>query len=344
MIDWKDPKRTDVLHFKMVDPNNLDQIYGDLDLVQLSSTTITYGYYTDTRYSSSIKFLRENNYVENMWIRIIHEVPADNYTKELGTFIPISPQIDYNGTITVSYDLQSPLWALTNDFCTSSFTVAKNTSYLNAFAKACDNCHRPYLFKNANDYKPQKAVVFEAGTSYLNILMDISNATNNRVDVDGHGRITLSPSIDKKTLSPSWELDADDPRSMIIKGSIKMEAGTDERPNRTIVINNSIVGVADLPDGSEFSAAQRGYIKAKTYSVSTANNKSKAESLAKSYLDGFSKNTEWSMETLYFPAQCGENITFILEGKKHLCMVQSIDPVKLDTMTMSLTLKEISDG
>ena len=28
MIDWKDPKRTDVIHFQMVDPNNLDEVFG----------------------------------------------------------------------------------------------------------------------------------------------------------------------------------------------------------------------------------------------------------------------------------------------------------------------------
>jgi hypothetical protein len=66
--------------------------------------------------------------------------------------------------------------------------------------------------------------------------------------------------------------------------------------------------------------------------------------MAQKYLDGFAKNTQWSMDTLYFPAKCGENVIFTIEGQKHLCMIQSIDPVNLDTMTMSITLKEVSDG
>ena len=63
MIDWADPKRTDVIRFIMVDPNNLDETYGEIDDVQLGSSDITYGYYTDTRYSSKITFLADNNYI-----------------------------------------------------------------------------------------------------------------------------------------------------------------------------------------------------------------------------------------------------------------------------------------
>ena len=344
MIDWKDPKRTDVIHFKMVDPNNLDEVYGDIDLVQFDGTTITYGYYTDTRYSSQITFLRDNNYVDNMWIRIIHEVPSENYVNELGTFIPTSPNVNYDGTVTKTFALQSPLWALKSDYVTKSFTVAKNTSYLTAFKNACEKTNRAYILANPNDYKSQKGVVYEAGTSYLDVLMDLADASNNRVDIDGHGRLIFSPLEDFQTLTPSWELDVDDPRSMIVQGSVKMEPETEERPNRTIVINDKYVGVADLPDGEEYSASQRGYVLAKTYSVSSVKSNVQAKSLAQSYLDGFSKNTQWSMETLYFPAKCGDNVYFTIEGKRHICMIQSIDPVNLDTMTMSITLKEVSDG
>ena len=60
-IDWADPKRTDVIRFQMVDPNNLDSAFGDIEDVQKGSSSLTYGYYTDTRYSSKIVFLKGNN-------------------------------------------------------------------------------------------------------------------------------------------------------------------------------------------------------------------------------------------------------------------------------------------
>ena len=341
MIDWKDPKRTDVIHFQMVDPNNLDQVYGDIEDVQLGSSSVTYGYYTDTRYSSSVTFLHGNNYIPNMWVRIIHEVPAENYVNELGTFVPVSPNVNYGGAVTDSFNLQSPLWALSNDLCTSVFTIGKGTSFLSAFQRVCDICNRPYIFDNPNDWKPTSAVVYEAGTSYLEILYGIADSTNNRINLDGHGRIILSPCIDMKFLSPAWELNTDDQRSMIIENTVKMEPESDEIPNRTIVICGSYVGVADLPDGVEYSAAQRGYIKAQKYSGQGLNSNAAAQSLAQAYLDGFSKVTQWTMETLYFPAQCGDTVYFSIGGVKHLCMIQSIDPVELSTMTMKLTLREV---
>lgn len=344
MIDWADPKRTDVIHFVMVDPNNLDNAYGDIDDVQLGSSTITYGYYTDTRYSSRITFLKDNNYVRNAWIRIVHEVPAEGYSNELGTFVPTSPDVQYNGAVMESYTLQSPLWAMMNDLTTASFSIGKGTSFVSAFERVCDTCKRPYILQNPNDWMAQQAVVYEAGTSYFDIISDIASATNNNIELDGHGRITLSPLSDMRYLSPSWDIDADSSRSIVIQGSIRMEPDAEEIPNRIIVVGGAYVGVADLPDGSEYSAAQRGYVKAEKYSGSGVKDSAQAKSLAKAYLDSYAKVTQWSMTTLYFPAKCGENVRFTLDGKKHICMIQSIDPVDLDTMTMKITLREVTDG
>lgn len=344
MIDWADPKRTDVIRFLMVDPNDLDAAYGDIDDVQLGSSSITYGYYTDTRSSSKITFLRGNNYVKNAWIRIVHEVPAEDYVNELGTFVPVSPNVQYGGAVTESYDLQSPLWALKDDLYPYCFSIAKGASFVQAFKTVCGMCKRPYLLQNPNDFAAEQAVVFEAGTSFLDILYDISENSYNHIDLDGHGRITLSPVTELQYRSPSWELDADDPRSMIIEGSVKMEPEAEEIPNRTIVVQGNYVGVADLPEGAEYSAAQRGYVKTQKYSGSGINSSAQAEALAKAYLNGFSKITQWTMETMYFPAKCGETVYFTIDGVKHLCMIQSIDPVALDTMTMKLTLREASNG
>lgn len=344
MIDWADPKRTDVIRFLMVDPNDLDAVYGEIDDVQLGSSSITYGYYTDTRYSSRITFLRGNNYVKNAWIRIIHEVPSEGYVNELGTFVPTSPNVQYGGADTVTYDLQSPLWALSNDLTTSIMSLSSGSGFSSAFTVVCNICGRPYLIKNPNNSSTTKTIVYEAGTSYLDILLDISGTANNRINVDGHGRIILEPLTDMRYLSPSWDLNVDDPRSLIIEGSVKMEPQSDEIPNRVIVMNGSYIGIADIPAGAEYSAAQRGYVKAQKYNGTGVNSVAAAQSLAQAYLDGFSKITQWTMDTMYFPAKVGENVYFTIDGEKHLCMIQSIDPVNLDTMTMKITLREVANG
>lgn len=346
-IDWRDPAREDVIHFQMVSQNNLDEVYGDLTDVQLGSSSITYGYYTDTRYSSGISFLKSNNYVENAWVRIIHEVPAKDYVMELGTFIPTAPKENRNGVTStiVSLDLQSPLWGLKDDLTTSKFSIGKNTSLIDAFKQVCKTCNRPYILNNPHKVNTTNSIVYDVGESYLDILFDLCDKTDNRIDLDGHGRIVLSPTVDHSSATPMWTLDYDDPRSMIIEGSIKKESGIDDLENRIIVVNGSIVGVSDIPNGYIFSRHQRGYTKAKKYSDSSATTKAKAEKIAKQLLDSSSLNVQWTMDCLYFPCSCGENVTFILDGEKHYCMIQSIDPLNLETMTISLTLKEVDyDG
>ena len=343
MIDWRDPARRDIIRFQMVDPNNLDEVYGDLTDVQLGSSSILYGYETDTRYSSGISFLKSNNYVENAWIRIIHEVPSEGYSNELGTFIPTSPSETRRGAIIISLDLQSPLWGLKEDLTTAKFNIGKKTSILDAIKRICDTCNRPYIFNNPNDVTVSKAIVYDVGESYLSILFDLCDQTQNRMDVDGHGRLTFGPAPDHANITPTWTLDYDDPRSMIIEGSVKMETSVDEMPSRAIVVNGNNIGVADLADGISYSAHQRGYIKAKKYEDKSANNKTKANSSAQEKLKGFTKTAEWSMECLYFPGYPGENVIFVLDGEKHICMIQSIDSVKLDTMTMGVNLKEVLD-
>lgn len=339
MIDWRDPARRDDIRFVMVDPNNLDEVYGDLEDVQLGSTSITYGYYADTRYSSGISFLKFNNYVPNAWIRIIHDVPLEGYSNELGTFIPTSPSESWSGAVIIKLDLQSPLWGLKDDLLTSKLSIGKSTSVLNAFKAVCESSNRPFIFENPNDYRTTKAIVYAVGTSKLQVLFDLCDMTGNRMDLDGHGRIILSPDPDQTTLTPTWTLDADDTRSMIIQGSIEMDSEIDDLPSRAIVVNGNNVGVADLDAGIEYSAQQRGYIKAKKY-----DGKGNVQSLAKMYLDTASKIVHYKMNTLYFPCKCGENVTFILDGEKHICMIQSIDPLNLETMTMGLTLREIFYG
>lgn len=343
MIDWRDPARRDVIRFQMIDPNNLDEVYGDLTDVQLGSSSILYGYETDTRYSSGISFLKSNNYVENAWVRIIHEVPSDGYVNELGTFIPTSPSETRQGAVIVSLDLQSPLWGLKEDLITSKFSVGKKTSLLEAIKRICDTCNRPYIFNNPNDVTADKAIVYDVGESYLSILFDLCDQTNNRMDLDGHGRITFGPSPDHATLTPIWTLDYDDPRSMIIEGSLKMETSVDEMPNRAIVVNEKNIGVADVADGLSYSIRQRGYVKAEKYEDKKATNKTKANDSAVSHLKKFTKTAEWTMDCLYFPCHPGDNVTFVLDGIKHACMIHNIDSLELETMTMGLTLKEVLD-
>ena len=341
MIDWRDPARRDEIRFQMVDPNDLDTVYADLTDVQLGSSSITYGYNTDTRYASGISFLKSNNYIENAWVRIIHDVPSENYSNELGTFIPSSPSEKRKGAVIVNLDLQSPLWGLKDDMLTAKFSIGKNTPLLDAMIRIMDSTNRPYLLNNPNNAIAYNAIVYDVGETKLKILHDLANQTSNRLDVDGHGRLIIEPIPKHARITPQWTLDYDDPRSMIIEGSLKMESEIVDLPSRAIVVNGNNIGYADLADGVSYSAHQRGYIKAQKYEDSNANTAAKAAESARRFLNEATKAVVWSMDALYFPCQCGDNVNFILDGEKHVCMIESIDPLRLQTMTMGLTLREV---
>ena len=341
-IDWRDPARSDVLHFVMVDPNNLDEIYGDLEDVQLGSTSLTWGWNADTVSSCGLSFLKGANYVPNAWIRVIHEVPAAGYARELGTYIPTAPTESLKGARVVRLDLQSPLWGLKDDLLPERFAVGRGGSLLAAMGRVLDRCSRPYVVCGAFDLKAPEAVVYDIGTSCLQILRDLAALTGNRLDLDGHGRVLIAPVPDHRTLTPAWTLDADDPRSVIIEGSVSTETNLDELPSRAIVVNGGYVGVADLGADSPYSAQLRGYTRAVSVSDKAVASRAAAQRLARQYLDEASLARLWKMQALYFPARCGENVTFILDGEKHVCMIQSVDPLKLDSMTMTLTIREVN--
>lgn len=54
-VDWADQTRRDVLTFQMVSPTNIEQVYGELDGVDLSGSSLTAAYYTDTRTSGKLR-------------------------------------------------------------------------------------------------------------------------------------------------------------------------------------------------------------------------------------------------------------------------------------------------
>lgn len=349
-IDWADPRREDVFRFVMVDPNNLNLAYGELDDVLLDETSLRYGYYTDTRASGEINFL-EGNYVPGSWIRVIHEVPAANYQKELGTFIPVSPSSQIKGEAVVqSRVLQSALWGIKDDLAPNHFSIAKNGKAIDAFQKACSICGREYVIDGAGDYKYTTAKSYEIGESYLSILFDIADRGQNRLDVDGHGHIVLRGYINPANATPVWTLDVDDPRSIIRDGSLTMTSTINEVANKTIVLytngKKEISAFAELPADSEYSRGARGYTIAELYSVNSLSpaKTSTARSMAERYLKTNEKSIQWQMDTLYFPCECGDTVNLLIGGELHVCMIQTIDPLNLATMTMSLVLKELHNG
>ena len=348
MTDWFDAARDDEITIMMVDPNNLGKNYGVLTGAILKSTSLSYGYDVETRTSGSISLLDGTNYVKNSWLRFHHTVKSDDYHNELGTYILTNPVESYTGEGYVrTYDMYSVLWGIKEDLYPGNFQIAAKTSSDDAFKMLCNSCKRDYVITGTNKYTYENAAIFEVGESYLNMLYSVASASNNRIDVDGHGNITLSRYVQPNKITPSWTLDVDDPRSIIIEGSISMDSSIEDTPSRIIVTdtsgNNVILAYSDVPNNSEFSASKRGYIKAELMS----DLKPSSYAMAKAYSDAYAKATvktvEWKMSTLYFPCKPGQTCVFIKNKEKHNCLIDTVDSLNLETMTMDITLKELTE-
>ena len=348
MIDWKSPDRKDTFHFLLVDPHNLDIVRGEIKNVILDDTSITMGYDTDTRVSGSIGVPSSEN-IMSSWVRIIHEVEVESYRKELGTFVPVNPSVSKkSGLESASYDLQSTLWTMQNNLCPYHFSIGAGAYSSDVFARICDTCEREYLIlSDANNYRYTSSLIYEMGSSYLDDLYDTCSISRNRANVDGHGRILLSKYVNPAYITPSWSLDYDDARSMII-GGIEISNTDYDMPNRVIVIYNNddkeIYAYADASEKYSFSHAKRGYVMAETHNVSDLSpaTQANAQTLANQYLEeSISGVTEYKFTSLYFPCNIGETLMLTFNQKAHHCLIKSIDPINLGNMTMGLTLREV---
>ena len=60
----------------MVSQTNLNNSLGELRDVDLSSSSLTYDYYSDTRTSGKLTFHGASQYIRGSFIRIVYTVPS----------------------------------------------------------------------------------------------------------------------------------------------------------------------------------------------------------------------------------------------------------------------------
>lgn len=348
MIDWRDRTRVDEIHVRMVDPHNLDIDRGELEHLILSDCSISYGYETDTRVSA--KLVTEGcNYIPGSWLRIIHK--SGDYQKELGTFVVIDdPSWDYKGGLKIySYELQSVLWTLQKDLVLGHLSIGAGAYALDVIKRICNTCGRAYVFNNPNNYRYSAAKVYEACDSYLTDTFDICSTSTNRLDVDGHGRITVSKYYAPSQIEPAWDIVDADPRTLLLSSSISGSSNAHEVPSRAIVVytngDSEIIAAADRTSDSPLSAAQRGYTIAEKYQVSDLSpaTQAGAQALAQDNLSRNVVTTQLDASFLYFPCVPGETMYLTLGGVKKKYLIKTIDPVSLkNPMTIKTTLKEVT--
>lgn len=359
--DWLDLSRRDEIEFVMVSAQSLDQPLGVLTGVDLSSSDITSAYYTDSRTVATLQFLDAEQYIPNSRIRIIHRIPEWGYENELGTYwVGDNPMSRKYNSWHANFTLNSMLEGLASDLAVAPWTVNVGASFKEAFMQMLTQRSVEYNLNAAKDGHSGSVYVYDTGSSYLSRLYDLCAISGNRLDVDGHGVVTVEPYISPRSKAPKFRLDLADLRG-IVEDDISLTTTALTIPNRCIVtyyyddewnrdIRHEITAYADATGNN--SIKTKGYVVADFYEVTELNPPTyeQALSIAQSRLEqAQTEKVEWELTTAYFPVWEGDTVELVVhdgpaeyQGVRH-CLVKS-QRINLSTMTMELTLKETASG
>ena len=361
--DWRDTTRTDRISFQMVNPTDLEASMGELEGVEIGSASLSCGYYTDTRTSGKLTVIGEN-WVRGSFIRIVHQVPEWGYSHELGTYLVTNDDRQReNGSWAYDLTLQSMLFGLSTDKLVRPWAISQNAMMLKAAAQCLDNAGRPHDFTGAVDYRFKGARIMETGTDRLSIMYALAQLGGNRLDVDGHGNVTMSKYVRPASKAPVWRIDLADPRGVALDG---LSGSTDylEMPNIVGVcytynttkngksVQQEINASAQVSADNPHSGAVRGYnvVDFRSLSEMSPATAARAQQLAQQYLANDSvEHVEWQLSTIYLPIWEGDTVELVIsdgeeayQGVRH-CLVKNVD-LQLSDMTMRLTLKETASG
>lgn len=355
--NWKNLAHTNDVEIQMISQNDGHTILKNLTGVELAGSYISMGYYTDSRQQAVINTVN-SNYIRNSFIKIIHKVPEWNYAKSLGVFAVTND----NGSLkpnkyVAPLRCSSMLYLESLDFAATPKVINKNATILDVFKSISSQSRRRYsIDSNINNYKFSSTYILEAGKSTLDRLFTLSNASKNRIDVDGDGLIHVSPYILPNNKTPVFRFDLADENGMIID-ELSRSSNYLELPTRVVVYHSYsdsagnekyIYGYADST--GQLSEGYKGYriVDFIEEPELTPRTKARADALAKSYLAVNTKELiEWEFSCPYIPLWEGDVVTLnINDGPTQYrglrkCLVKSIK-INLDTFIMDLTLKETS--
>lgn len=366
-MDWKDLTRRGELHAYLVSPNNLDVVEEELLGIDWSSLKITGAYYSDCRTSGSIRTHYANwnqDDAHTPFVRIVYEIPEWNYIRELGTFIVRNdPQDIAEGTHRTDLELQSMLYALSLEYPERKKALAPGALVSTAMKSELNDAGLAYVFDDINEYQITGLAILENNKSRLARMFTLTEVSNNRLEVDGHGRIRLSRYVVPHYKTPTMRIDLNDPQG-IVKDGIKRTSNYLQQPSEAVVVykwtdyengesvEHEITAKATVKLGDHASVGARGYKITDFQEVNDLSPRTaqRAYNLASEKLHKQSATkTEWQISTTYLPLWEGDVVElYVPYGADQYkgirkCLVKNIE-LSGEYLDMTLTLKETSGG
>lgn len=345
-MDWRDRTRIDRFAYEMVDPHNLAVTLGWMH--NITSGSITQGYYSDTRISGKLEGVK-TGYIVNSIIRIYHYVDDENFSEILGTFFVSDLSVKVKGNLEIeSFELTSMLTRISNDYLEHHYTYGNGTSYLNII--------KEMMFKWDIDYEIDDNVahkyvtgskIYECEDNKLSTLFDICDVLDARMDVAPNGVVTI-----KKYILPSKRepIEALSTTNKTILSEITIDEPRYDAINRVLCHykkdDADVSAVADVSAEYVYAYANSGVRRTQKETVDELQPPyyQNLQQVAKNKLadiEGGSRTKE--LNCIYFPCDMGDVITLKdNEGTKRY-MMQNRDIDLKQAMPCAVTLKEIYD-
>lgn len=348
---WEDGAREDVITLQRVTPRHVDDVIGEVPHIVLSDCSLTFGYYTDNRVQGSICY--EGTWDGDLsYLRLVHECPDYGYRNELATLVIDSiTDTSQKGSVKTKLTCQSMLWALADDKTDWCYAIGAGALANDVVASICDEGGFQHLvMPGAGDHRYQQTVVYKIEDSRLSILFDAAADAGNRLDVDGHGRITVTHYTPPAERDPDWLLDANSPRSIVIDEGDDKETSLGDAYGRTIVVytngNEQVAGGVEAPSDAIASWQRRGYLRANVHTLNEMNppTREHAAQIAKSYQsEDIDVGVKRNIKCMYFPIVAGDMVRYIdTAGNSAKYLAQEVT-ANLADMTVNLTLKREGD-
>ena len=357
-FDWSDLNHTWDISIVQLAPANMKDVWGELQGVDLSTATISEGYYTDTRVQAKLDYYdapRERQ----AFIQVQARVPEWGYTTILGTFLPTSDDVTFSGgAMKTTLNLESMLYALDLQAMPAPWIIKSWTNFNTFATQLLKTCNRPWVNKDLKNYTYTSNVAYSTGTTYLSALYDACNTSNNRLGVAGDGCITIEPYLLPARRTPVFSLDITDSKS-IVKDSVSRTSDYLSLPTDCVVYyNRNNEDVSDVvrgyaSNGGRFAFGSRGYIKTLVESVSEepAGGSATLNARAQTKLEQAStEGVQWEVTCEYMPVHAGDvgylqGMTQDIEpyNTRQLVMVKNVE-LELNHMTMKLTLKSANSN
>lgn len=346
MMEWLDQKQRHEVVVQMLSPTHLDAIIGELDGVDLSGSSVSASYSTDTRTSGRLRVIG-TGYIRNSWLRIIIRYPDSGYERELGTYVVAGEPFKLQGQV-YDYELQSLFWAYSQDECAYPLTVGEG-AWAMAAAKYELGAYYESDFSKAKDVKLAEAVTYESGTNRLRRLYDLCSMAGNRPDVNGHGTFYALP--EDMAVTPEYTIGINDVRG-ISHGDVERESDFQTRPNRAGVSyswnddgEHRIYSHADAT--GDIAPDARGYVVTDLHTEENMDppTQAHADEIARDSVSQFRETVTWTLESRYLPIWEGDWVYLDVGDKDPVysgvrtCIVDDID-IDLLHLDMRLTLKE----